>query len=149
MDIQVASNFERYLYYKFDGDSEQVTELLQTFAETGSVEIPGFKEALFTAGVGQTSETMAVIKRYFESHGYTLDPHTAVGVCVGEQHLSDSEPMICVSTAHPAKFTAAITEAIGEEPHHQTLDALADAETRCHTIANDEAAIRAYLDQHV
>lgn len=31
--------------------------------------------------------------------------------------------------------------------HHPELDKLADAETRCDTIANDEAAVRDYLVQ--
>ena len=57
--------------------------------------------------------------------------------------------MICVATAHPAKFTAAITEAIGQEPHHEILDALADAETRCECIANDERAVREYIHERV
>jgi threonine synthase len=149
MDIQVASNFERYLYFKLGGDAEKVTEVIETFAETGSVSLFEFEEQLFAAGVGRTEDTMAAIKRYHRDFDYTLDPHTAVGVCVGEQHVVEGEPMICVSTAHPAKFTAAIEEAIGEEPHHEILDALADAETRCETIANDEAAVRAYLDAHI
>ena len=78
-------------------------------------------------------------------HGYVLDPHTAVGVWVGEKYLSSDAPTICLATAHPAKFTQAIVDAIGEEVHHPTLDALADAETRCDTIANDIQAVKEYL----
>ena len=67
------------------------------------------------------------------------------------QHPSScvAQSMICVATAHPAKFTAAITEAIGEESHHEILDALADAETRCEDIGNDEGAVRAYIHERV
>lgn len=149
MDIQVASNFERYLYYKLGGNTEKVVEVIRSFSETGSVRLAEFQEDLFIAGVGRTSETMAAIKRYHDEYDYTLDPHTAVGVVVGEQHRDVNEPMICVATAHPAKFTAAITEAIGQEPHHEILDALADAETRCECIANDERAVREYIHERV
>ena len=149
MDIQVASNFERYLYFYLKGDSAAVTEVIENFSRDGRVSLPGFADPLFTAGVGQTAETMAVIKRYHQDHGYTLDPHTAVGVFVGEQEMVDGVPMICVATAHPAKFTDAIREAVGEESHHDILDALADAETRCEDMANDEAAVRAYVDARI
>ena len=33
--------------------------------------------------------------------------------------------------------------------HHPTLDKLANAETRCDTIANDEAAVRQYLVRQI
>ena len=32
MDIQVASNFERFLYYYFDQDSQRLTQFMQDFA---------------------------------------------------------------------------------------------------------------------
>ncbi len=78
-----------------------------------------------------------------------LDPHTAVGVFVAEQFQSGEVPTICLATAHPAKFSEAIVEAIGKEVHHPVLDALADAETRCDSIANDVDAVKDYLVNHI
>lgn len=147
MDIQVASNFERYLYYKVHGDGALVEKLLQTFKEGGSVTVPGFSENLFIADKGNTEQTTALIKRYHDAHDYLMDPHTAVGVYVGEQHLSEV-PMICVSTAHPAKFTAAIVSAIGTESHHSILDALAHAETRQSDCPAEESAVRTFIESH-
>ncbi|MFT5125128.1 MAG: threonine synthase, partial [Verrucomicrobiales bacterium] len=147
MDIQVASNFERYLYYKVQGDGALIESLLETFKQTGSVTVPDYSEDLFIADSGNTEQTSSVIKHYHDAHDYLMDPHTAVGVYVGEQHLSDV-PMICVATAHPAKFTAAMIDAIGEEPHHPILDALADAETRQSDCPADENAVRAYIIAH-
>ena len=40
MDIQISSNFERYLFYKLGGDTEQVKEFMASFAATGSAELP-------------------------------------------------------------------------------------------------------------
>jgi threonine synthase len=54
-------------------------------------------------------------------------------------------PTICLATAHPAKFNDAIKQAIGIAAHHPVLDKLANAETRCDTIVNDESAVRDYL----
>jgi len=146
MDIQVASNFERYLYYRLGKDPEKLAALMNHFADAGALRVDG-SDDLFAAGEGNTAETLATIKKYQEEHGYTLDPHTAVGVAVAEkfQCLEKSIPTICLSTAHPAKFTEAIEQATGEAAHHPLLDALADAETRCETIANDEGEIRDYL----
>ena len=153
MDIQVASNFERYLYYKLGGDSRKLDALLKQFASTARLTIPldgaGRVDDLFVAGVGRTSETLAVIKKYYENYDYLLDPHSAVGVCVAEPYLNDREPVICLATAHPAKFSQAIQDATGKDlAHHEILDRLADAPTRCTVLPADEKAVKDFIIQH-
>lgn len=150
MDIQVASNFERYLYYRVGQDAEKLSALMQAFGRSGRLVLPLAKgeavDDLFRAGVGDTKATLAIIRRYWMEHRYLLDPHTAVGVHVGEQHRAEDAPVICLATAHPAKFPQAIRDATGEDlAHHPTLDALADAPTRCDVLPNDEAAVRDYV----
>lgn len=153
MDIQVASNFERYLFYKVGEDAEKLVGLMNDFKEKSSLKIDldedGVVDDLFVAGRGDTASTLATIKRYKEDHGYVLDPHTAVGVYVAEQHKSAVVPTICLATAHPAKFTQAIVDATGEAVHHPTLDALENAETRCDSIDSDVDAVKQYLVDHV
>jgi len=153
MDIQVASNFERYLYYKVGQDAEKLSALMDGFKENGSLSVElnenGVVDDLFLAGRGDTAATLATIKKYHDQHGYVLDPHTAVGVHVAEQFQCSEAPTICLATAHPAKFTQAIIDAIGEAVRHPTLDALADAETRCDSIANDVDAVKEYLVGHI
>ncbi len=153
MDIQVASNFERYLYYKVGQDAEKLVTLMDGFTENGSLSVElnenGVVDDLFVAGRGDTASTLEIIKRYQDEYGYVLDPHTAVGVLVAEQFKSDTTPTICLATAHPAKFTQAIVDATGEAVHHPTLDALADVETRCDSIANDVDAVKQYLVNHI
>ncbi|MDK2856931.1 MAG: threonine synthase [Verrucomicrobiota bacterium] len=149
MDIQVASNFERYLYYHTGQNSGKLRELMDGFAKNRSLSVElntnGAVDDLFAAGEGNTEQTLATIKKNHAQTGYVLDPHTAVGVAVAERFQTPGIPTICLATAHPAKFPDAIRRAIGTAVHHPLLDALAEAETRCETIANDEAAIRAYL----
>jgi len=153
MDIQVASNFERYLYYKVGQDVEKLVAVMDGFKENGSLSVPlnenGVVDDVFVAGRGDTVSTLETIKRYKDEHGYVLDPHTAVGVFVAERFRSEEVPTICLATAHPAKFTQAIIDATGEAVHHPTLDALADAETRCDPIANDVEAVKQYLVEHI
>ncbi|MEE9368342.1 MAG: threonine synthase [Pontiella sp.] len=153
MDIQVASNFERYLYFKVGQNPEKLVALMDEFKQNGSLAVElgenGMVDDLFAAGKGDTPATLAIIKRYKDEYGYVLDPHTAVGVLVAEQFKLDEVPTICLATAHPAKFTQAIIDATGEAVHHPTLDALADAETRCDSIVNEVNAVKKYLVGHI
>ena len=154
MDIQVASNFERYLYYRLGEDPAKLTALMRAFGSTGRLSVPpladGSVDALFAAGVGTTADTLATIRKYHELYHYLLDPHTAVGVHVAEQHLQAGEPTVCLATAHPAKFSEAIREATGKDlAHHEFLDKLADAETRMTVLPADETAVRKFIEEHV
>ena len=150
MDIQVASNFERWLYYKVGQEPEAIAELMARFAEQGHIELPceqqGQVDRDIVAGTSDTQRTLATIKRYYEQFDYLLDPHTAAGVFVAEQHNELDEPMICLATAHPAKFPEAIEEATGKDlARHPLFEALAQAPTRCDVIANNLDELRAYL----
>ena len=150
MDIQVASNFERYLYYKVGEDTQKLTDLMAHFQEKGSLAVElnadGEVDSLFGAGRGDSEATLATIKKYYEKYDYVLDPHTAVGVYVAEKFQSLEVPTVCLATAHPAKFTQAIVDAIGQEVHHPILDVLEDAETRCDKIENSEEQVKKYLE---
>ena len=152
MDIQVASNFERYLFYRMGEDGARVKDAMARFAAEGRLEVAlneqGVVDPLFYAGRGATKDTLAVIERYEQEHGYLLDPHTAVGVYVAEQHPA-RVPTICLATAHPAKFTQTMEQAVGHSVHHAVLDALEGAPTRCVSVANDLQTVQDYLVEHV
>jgi threonine synthase len=154
MDIQVASNFERYLYYRLGEDPKRLTQLMREFSEKGRLALEvgpdGQVDPLFVAGVGSTPATLAVIKRYYEQYKYLVDPHTAVGVHVAEQHLSRTAPTICLATAHPAKFCEAIRQATGRDDlaRHEILEKLKDAPTRCAVLPADVEAIKAFIREH-
>ena len=152
MDIQIASNFERYLYYRLGEDATALRAAMERFGREQQLNVPvgaeGVVDPLFTPGVGDTSSTLATIRRYRQEHDYLMDPHTAVGVHVGEQHLEPDVPMICLATAHPAKFSDAITDAIGEPAHHEILDAMEGKPTRCEALPKSEDAVRAFIAHH-
>ena len=100
---------------------------------------------------GDTAATLATIKNYWEKHGYLLDPHTAVGVHVASAHLCHEVPMICLATAHPAKFGEAVARATGDSSlvRHPILDALAGLPTRCEILPPDTATIRAFVQNAI
>ena len=65
----------------------------------------------------------------------------SLAVRPGVNCLSLILSMICLATAHPAKFSDAIADAIGEAAHHEILDGLLDAPARCESLPNDRAAV--------
>jgi threonine synthase len=146
MDIQVASNFERYLYCLAGEDAATLKRWMAAFKATGSLATAGAVHGCFAAGRGDTAMTLATIREYRDRYRYLLDPHTAVGVAVGSQFLDASAPMICLATAHPAKFGAAIERATGQDlAHHPILDALANLPTRLDIVPADAAAVAALV----
>ena len=150
MDIQVASNFERYLYYRLGESAETVRVLMKSFVTTGKLLLPqeedGSIDDLIVAGTGNTEATLATIREMQAEHDYLLDPHSAVGVSVGRQFVQDGEPMICLATAHPAKFPAAIEQATGKDlARHEVIDALADLPTRSDEVPADAMTVRTYM----
>ncbi len=154
MDIQIASNFERYLYYLEGESPARIQQLMAQFQQEGRLQVENFddiaREGLFLAGEGNTAATLATIRETHERYGYLLDPHTAVGVYVGAQHQSADEPMICLATAHPAKFSDAITQATGQDlAHHPLLDALEGAPTRKTHVAASADAVREIVSSRI
>ena len=142
MDIQVASNFERYLYYLAGENASTLKQWMSEFKAAGAL-TPGVSpHACFAAGRGDTAGTLATIREYWTRYAYLLDPHTAVGVAVGSQFLDPSIPMICLATAHPAKFGDAIVRATGlDVAHHPILDALAALPTRMRIVPADTTTV--------
>jgi len=151
MDIQVASNFERYLYYRVGEDPERLRDLLEGFTHDGRLpadSVPHTDDDIFAAGRGDTRSTLDTIRRVYRDHGYLLDPHTAVGVSVGLQFADEKEPLICLATAHPAKFAEAIRRAVGADvAHHPAIDSLKDKPTRCDRLPASKGAVMDYIER--
>lgn len=152
MDIQVASNFERFLYYRTGSDPARLRDLMAGFAKNGTLTVPlvnGLVDPLFRAGVGDTKQTLDTIFRYHRNHSTLVDPHTAVGINVAERVLEPDAPTICLATAHPAKFPDAIKMAIGRDvARHAVLEELKNKPARSVTLPATEDAIRAYVEAH-
>lgn len=144
MDIQVASNFERFIYFNVGRDAARVREVMQTFKTTGAYTFPDFNRATFSASRTSDVEIASLITRVYREHGYIVDPHTACGF----KELNPDRVSIVLSTASPAKFPATIRAAIGLEPTHPSLEVLKSKPIVKHLLASTPAAIRAYIDRH-
>ncbi|MBK1716437.1 threonine synthase [Thiocystis violacea] len=147
MDIQIASNFERYLYYLHDGDAERVRALLEDLRRTGRLEVTADRHeqvrADFDAAAVSDQETLEQIRSTHGASGYILCPHTAVGVRAA-RGLPEA---VCLATAHPAKFGEAVTRAIGREaPQPPSLQGLMEKESRCSELEATVAAVKGHLE---
>ncbi len=153
MDIQVASNFERYLYLLYDQDAERTRQAMADFAGSGSLrfsppELARIQADFLTASIDQ-QQTLAVIAEWYRQNGYVLDPHTAVGVGAALRHRDPAVPMVCLATAHPAKFGDAVQAATGRPPELPAgLADLSGRESRCQVLDADAAQVKRFIEDH-
>jgi threonine synthase len=153
MDIQVASNFERYLYYLYDCDPERTRKDFEQFAQSGKLRFA--KNLLriiqqdFVSKSVSEDETLGTIRKFYEKHNYLLDPHTAVGVNAAQACRSLDIPVVCLATAHPAKFGSAVLKAIGKSPDlPPALQGLEDKERKCEVLDPDIRAVQDFIVNH-
>lgn len=144
MDIQVASNFERFLYYSVGRDPARVREVMQTFKSSGGYHFENFDRATFSASRCSDDEIPGIVKRVHQDYGYIVDPHTA---CAFKEHNPDRVNIV-LATASPAKFPETILKATGIEPTDASLEGLKTRPIVKHHITTDAAAIRAFIEAH-
>jgi threonine synthase len=148
MDIQVSSNFERALFDAYGRDGAVVADQMAELAEGGFTISQGaidFLRGVFKSGRASEDETMETIKETWEATGEVICPHTAVGVKVANEHLSDV-PMITLATAHPAKFPDAVKKACGRDAAlPPRMSDLFDREERVTRVPNDLTALETLI----
>ena len=98
MDVGNPSNFARIIEWLGD-------------------DYEGFKDKIWGKYYSD-EETRQTMQEVFQSTGYTLDPHSAIGFRATKEFLTnqpDDVVGIFLSTAHPAKFVEVVQQAIGSE----------------------------------
>jgi threonine synthase len=126
MDIMISSNFERLLFDLYERDGQALAALMAGF-ETGAATLDpralGHARTLFHSHRVDDADTVATIRAEYEASEYLLDPHSAIGVAAARHCRRDLEtPVVCLATAHPAKFPDAVQQAGYQGapplPHH-------------------------------
>ncbi len=151
MDIQVASNFERYLYYFYDENAQKVRQAMDDFRRDGKLTFLRKEERErigndFLAMTVDREQTLATIRDFYRSTGTILDPHTAVGVHAGRQLAGGDAPVVCLATAHAAKFPDAVRQAIGRDPEIPiSLAGIENRTRRCELIDAETHKIKDFL----
>lgn len=143
MDIQAASNFERYLYYILGKDTERVRELMAAMKSGDRVSLPTV-QSTFRATRMADDQIVRVIAQMWKDWGYVIDPHTA---CAFTDMARDAVSVV-LSTAHPAKFPDVVKQATGTEPTHPTLEALKSKPLQTHPLPASAGAVKTFIAQH-
>jgi threonine synthase len=155
MDIQISSNFERLLFDLYGRDGKALADAMATFRKSGTLKVGanalGGVRDLFDAGRVDEPGTLAAIADCAKRFGETIDPHTAVGYAVAQQHRRDTKvPMIVLGTAHPAKFPDAVEKATGKRPALPArLGDLMDRVERVDRLPNDIAALKSLIEDRM
>ncbi len=153
MDIMVSSNFERMLFDLYDRDGAAIKQLMEDF-RSGEMHLsePALAKAreLFSSYRLDDDEMIAVIAEVFDRTEYLLDPHTAIGVQAARKTRRNHDvPMVCLATAHPAKFPEAVRKAGQTDdpvlPHH--MRDLFEREERYTVIEDDIGKVQNFIQQ--
>ena len=145
MDIQVPSNLERLLFDLFRRDGERLMAAMIRLREKGSLAVTAGTDDLFVSRWYDDEDTMATMRQVYRSSGRIVDPHSAVGIAAARDTPTDG-PVVCLATAHPAKFADAVESALGRpSPVPPALEGIHDRPERVTRIPRDLGAIHRLL----
>ncbi|MDF1765228.1 MAG: threonine synthase [Gammaproteobacteria bacterium] len=153
MDILVSSNFERYLFDVYDRDGAALADFM-AHAGKDLLSVPAARwervAAMFDSAAVDDDTTCEVIASVKAENGMLLDPHSAIGVEAARRTRRDSAvPMITLATAHPAKFSEAITAAgLASPALPEHLADLFEREEQFSVVANSLEAVTDFVKSH-
>ena len=147
MDIQLASNFERLIYYVNNSNSDITADIMKRIKQNEYQIDKSNLEIIqkdFISESCNEDETLEIIKENFEKNTIILDPHTAVGV--GAIHKLSFNDCVVLSTAHPCKFPAATDKAINKhEDLPKELQYVFDKEENFQLLKNDTEEVKDFV----
>jgi len=149
MDIQVASNFERLLFYIVGEDGDKVNSMMNNLHDKGFFqlnknEINEIKKDFIAVKVSD-KETLSIIKEVYEKNQFILDPHTATAFGAIKKN-NDLSNLVALGTAHPYKFFETVKEAIGKDvsPPKQ-LEKIVDKDEKFDILENNISQVKKYI----
>jgi len=151
MDIQLASNFERLIYYINNSDSEKTADIMKKIKQNSYQIEKNNLEIIqkdFLSESCNKKETLSIIKQTYEESNMILDPHTAVGVGAAKK-LSFNDCVV-LSTAHPCKFPDATNDAINKhEKLPEELQYVLDREENFQVLKNNTEEVKNFVKSKV
>ncbi len=155
MDISISSNFERLLFDLYGRDGAVLKEKMAEFEREGlrfsESETERLKSEFSSASIDD-DETCKLIASVFSEKEYLLDPHSATGVGAARKcRKSQDQQIVCLATAHPAKFPEAIEQSRVDTraklPIHM-VD-LFEREEKFTVLANDLETVNQFMAESV
>ena len=149
MDIQVASNFERLLFYVVGQDDKKVSLLMDNLTKKGFFkldqnEIQEIKKD-FEAVKIDDETTRLIIKNINDEFKFIIDPHTATGIGAARK-VKGIENIVVIGTAHPFKFSDTVQSATGinlKAPPHLKMNI--DKKEKFDIIKNSNSEAKDYI----
>jgi threonine synthase len=151
MDIQISSNFERYLFEASGRDADFIRGAMGALAQGQRFDLLSTAEKFrseFHAASASEAQVADAIRATRAASGYLMDPHTACGlVALESAALQSTVPGIVLSTAHPAKFPDAMERITGERPGlPPRLSTLLTDPERFPVLENDIGAVKRFVE---
>jgi threonine synthase len=156
MDIQVSSNFERFLFEASGRDAGFVRGKMQILQQNRSMELGEAMQPYRESFIAERVDQAAVgdcIRRVEAQSGYLLDPHSACAVVAAQRQAAafSSSPAVArvaLATAHPAKFPEALEAIVGKRPALPgRLDYLLSQPERVTTLPNDLGQVQRFVER--
>jgi threonine synthase len=155
MDIQVASNFERLLFDVLGRNGDDVRRRMDQLSQSGGFDLGADALARaqsdFSAKRIDQQMVRDEMKYVLDTCGMVIDPHTAVGIHAARQRQREglTGPIVCLATAHPAKFPDAVTAVTGQHPDLPARMAdLYQRPERITHLSNSAAAVAGFIRDH-
>jgi threonine synthase len=156
MDISKASNFERFVFDLLARDGAQVKALFgDALAKSGHFDLaahPAFSEAAerygFVSGTSNHANRLSTMQDCWQRFACMLDPHTADGLKVAREHVTDGVATIVLETALPIKFAETVQEALGQVPDRPAaLQGIETLPKRVQHMPADVVALKTLIAQ--
>tara|TARA_B100000131_G_scaffold77718_1_gene74296 strand:+ start:415 stop:1782 length:1368 start_codon:yes stop_codon:yes gene_type:complete len=151
MDIQLASNFERLIYYVNNSDSKKTSEIMQKVKQNSyQIEKNNLDiiQKDFLSESCNEKETLDIIKKNYKENNIMLDPHTAVGVGAAKKLFIND--CVVLSTAHPCKFPDATKNAIDSyEKLPKELQHVLDKDENFQVLKNNTEDVKNFVKSKI
>ena len=125
------------------GNPSNFVRILEIFSQ----QIISLKNNLTACSISD-DQTKATLKKVYETTGYLLDPHGAVGYTALETYLQThpAQKGIVVETAHPVKFFDVVEPIIGKAIKiSAAIEVQLNLEKKALVIENNAEALKAFL----
>jgi len=156
MDIMVSSNFERLLFDAHQRNGAKMAKVMSDFEQSGEMRLENqafdYVVAQFASASVDDDQTIEAIQEAWAASQYLADPHTAIGMhAAGLCRTNDQETVVCLATAHPAKFEDAITNSrvsasLSLPPH---LSDLLEREESFTVLENSLAGVQSWIQEQL
>jgi threonine synthase len=153
MDIQISSNFERYLFEASGRDASRIRGQMAALAQGRRFDLgPDQHAALgrdMDAVRGSEEEIADEIRRVAAASGYVEETHTACASLAFRSGAGGQTPQVILATAHPAKFPDAMEAITGLRPAlPPRLAHLMSGPERFVRLPNDLAAVERFVEEN-